>query len=79
MITSGHNPEWNGVKYKASYGGTGSPKIIASIESYLLKQLAAAATVAKIEEVDFAPTHITALGEVCWPEEDQGIGLSVFD
>src|SRR5271170_4041316 len=36
MITSSHNPaEWNGVKYKASYGGSGSPGIIASIESYL--------------------------------------------
>ncbi len=26
MITSSHNPaEWNGVKYKASYGGSGRP------------------------------------------------------
>ena len=42
MITSSHNPaEWNGVKYKASYGGSGSPAIIASIESYLEKPLAA--------------------------------------
>jgi phosphomannomutase len=40
MITSSHNPaEWNGVKYKASYGGSGSPAIIASIESYLGKPL----------------------------------------
>ncbi len=38
MITSSHNPaEWNGVKYKASYGGSGKPSIMASIESYLLK------------------------------------------
>src|SRR6202789_2925307 len=45
MITSSHNPaEWNGVKYKASYGGAGSPSIITSIESYLLKPLAKAAT-----------------------------------
>ena len=36
MITSSHNPaEWNGVKYKASYGGSGSPAIIAAIEGYL--------------------------------------------
>ena len=36
MITSSHNPaEWNGVKYKASYGGSGKPSIIAAIESYL--------------------------------------------
>ena len=33
MITSSHNPaEWNGVKYKASYGGSGKPSIIAAIE-----------------------------------------------
>ena len=36
MITSSHNPcNWNGVKYKASYGGSGSPAIMAAIESYL--------------------------------------------
>jgi len=62
MITSSHNPaEWNGVKYKASYGGAGSPGIIASIESYLLKPLVNAAVPAKIEEVDFAPSYIAAL------------------
>jgi phosphomannomutase len=57
MITSSHNPaEWNGVKYKASYGGAGNPKIIGLIESYLLKPVADAATPAKIEEVDFSGT-----------------------
>jgi alpha-D-glucose phosphate-specific phosphoglucomutase len=62
MITSSHNPaEWNGVKYKATYGGAGSPSIISSIESYLLKPLAVAETPGKIEEVDFAPTYIAAL------------------
>jgi phosphomannomutase len=36
MITSSHNPaEWNGVKYKAWYGGSGKPSIIAEIESFL--------------------------------------------
>ena len=62
MITSSHNPaEWNGVKYKASYGGAGNPKIITAIESYLLKPLADAATPGVIEEVDFAPTYVAAL------------------
>ena len=62
MITSSHNPaEWNGVKYKASYGGSGSPAIIASIESYLEKPLPLAATPAPIEEVDFSPPYIAAL------------------
>jgi phosphomannomutase len=62
MITSSHNPaEWNGVKYKASYGGSGSPKIIAAIEGYLDKPLVGALTPAKIEDVDFAPEYIAAL------------------
>src|SRR6202034_3681322 len=62
MITSSHNPaEWNGVKYKASYGGAGNPKIITAIESYLLKPLAEAKTPGVIEEVDFAPTYVAAL------------------
>ena len=62
MITSSHNPaEWNGVKYKASYGGSGKPSIIASIESYLGQPLAQASAPAKIEEVDFAPPYIAAL------------------
>jgi len=62
MITSSHNPaEWNGVKYKASYGGSGKPSQIAAIESYLLKPLALAAVPAKIEEMDFAPSYVAAL------------------
>ena len=62
MITSSHNPaEWNGVKYKASYGGSGKPSIIKSIESYLGEPLPAAAEPATIEEVDFAPPYVSAL------------------
>jgi phosphomannomutase len=62
MITSSHNPaEWNGVKYKASYGGSGSPSIIAAIEGYLEKPLVEAETAGKIEEVDFAPEYVAAL------------------
>ena len=36
MITSSHNPfNWNGVKYKASYGGSGTPAIMKAIEDEL--------------------------------------------
>jgi len=36
MITSSHNPfNWNGVKYKAWYGGSGTPAIMKSIEGEL--------------------------------------------
>ncbi|HEY5253332.1 MAG TPA: phosphoglucomutase/phosphomannomutase family protein [Acidobacteriaceae bacterium] len=59
MITSSHNPfQWNGVKFKASYGGSGKPSMIAAIESYLGKPLPQASTAAKIEHVDFLPAYI---------------------
>jgi len=62
MITSSHNPaEWNGVKYKASYGGSGKPSIMTSIESYLGKPLARAAKPSPIETVDFTPGYIAAI------------------
>lgn len=62
MITSSHNPaEWNGVKYKASYGGSGKPSIIAAIEGYLGVPLTQAEQAAPIETVDFLPPYIRAL------------------
>ncbi len=62
MITSSHNPaEWNGVKYKASYGGSGTPVIMTSIESYLNEPLRDADKKAKIEELSFNPPYVTAL------------------
>ena len=62
MITSSHNPaEWNGVKYKASYGGSGKPSIMTAIESYLDKPLAKSAMPAVIEEVDFNPEYVAAI------------------
>ena len=62
MITSSHNPaQWNGVKYKAWYGGSAKPSIIAEIESYLGKPVPRAAQPAPIEEVDFLPTYLAAI------------------
>src|ERR1700679_505997 len=62
MITSSHNPaQWNGVKYKAWYGGSGKPSIISEIESYLGKPVARAARPAAIEEVDFLPSYLKAI------------------
>jgi Phosphomannomutase len=62
MITSSHNPaDWNGVKYKASYGGSGLPSIMTSIEGYLGKPLAKSATPAAIEEVNFNPDYVAAI------------------
>jgi alpha-D-glucose phosphate-specific phosphoglucomutase len=62
MITSSHNPaEWNGVKYKASYGGSGKPSIISAIEGYLDEPLDLAPVAGKIEEVDFNSDYIAAI------------------
>jgi phosphomannomutase len=62
MITSSHNPaEWNGVKYKASYGGSGKPSIISAIEGYLDEPLDLAPIAGKIEEVDFNQDYIAAI------------------
>ncbi|MGA9060660.1 MAG: phosphoglucomutase/phosphomannomutase family protein, partial [Terracidiphilus sp.] len=62
MITASHNPaEWNGVKYKAWYGGSGKPSIMAAIESYLGKPVRRAHQPAPITEVDFLPTYLKAI------------------
>src|SRR5271155_4012174 len=40
MIPASHNPyRWNGMKYKASYGSSASPAIVAQIEDELKKVL----------------------------------------
>ena len=62
MITSSHNPyQWNGVKYKASYGGSGSPSIMAKIESCLGQPLRRAAHSASIVEEDFTSPYVEAI------------------
>ena len=62
MITSSHNPaQWNGVKYKAWYGGSGKPSIIAEIESFLGVPVEKTVQAATIEEVDFLPPYLKAI------------------
>jgi phosphomannomutase len=62
MITSSHNPaQWNGVKYKAWFGGSGSPAIIAEIETCLGAPVPKAPEPAAIEEVDFISPYMAAI------------------
>ncbi len=62
MITSSHNPaQWNGVKYKAWYGGSGSPSIISAIESYLGQPVPRPTQPAPITEIDFLPPYLQAI------------------
>jgi alpha-D-glucose phosphate-specific phosphoglucomutase len=62
MITSSHNPaQWNGVKYKGWYGGSGKPSMIAEIESRLGQSVPRTTKPAAIEEVDFMPPYLAGI------------------
>ena len=62
MITSSHNPwNWNGIKYKASYGGPGTPEIIQAIEAEVAGGAAPKGAPAKISDEDFKPAYVAAL------------------
>lgn len=62
MITSSHNPaQWNGVKYKGWYGGSGKPSMIAEIERCLGQPVPLSRRPAPIDEVDFLPPYLQAI------------------
>src|SRR5215831_12370978 len=62
MITSSHNPwNWNGVKFKATYGGSATPAIIAKIEANVHAGAMPKGEPAKIEEADFKPAYLEAI------------------
>jgi phosphomannomutase len=64
MITSSHNPaQWNGVKYKAYYGGSGSPAIMAEIATYLGLEPKKAHEPAAISAADFQTPYIEAISK----------------
>jgi phosphomannomutase len=76
MITSSHNPfQWNGVKYKGWYGGSGKPSMIAEIEQKLGAPLALAAAPAAIELVDFNTPYIDAISKFADLELIKASGL----
>jgi phosphomannomutase len=61
MITSSHNPgNWNGMKFKASFGGSATPAIMKAIEAEL-KGAPPLGQKAPIEEVDFKQAYIAAI------------------
>jgi phosphomannomutase len=62
MITSSHNPwSWNGVKFKATYGGSATPGIIRQIEDEVRAGSMPKGSLAEIEEVDFKAPYIEAV------------------
>src|SRR5271163_3733918 len=62
MITSSHNPwNWNGVKFKAKFGGSATPEIMKLIEEELGST--PRGREAKIEEVDLKPAYVEAVSQ----------------
>ncbi len=70
MVTASHNPSiWNGIKFKAPYGGSASPAIMKRIESYLPDSdpgdlRAKSQTAAQIERVDLVTPYLERLKEL---------------
>lgn len=62
VVTSSHNPwNWNGVKFKGKFGGSGTPSIMKGIEDELATGAMPNGQKAAIEEVDFKPAYIEAI------------------
>jgi phosphomannomutase len=62
MITSSHNPwNWNGVKFKGTFGGSATPDIMKKIEDELHAGAMPKGRAGKIEEVDLKPTYLQAI------------------
>ncbi len=65
MVTSSHNPwNWNGVKFKAKFGGSATPAVVKAIE----EELGSGPPhydggCAKIEEVDLKPAYVEAISQ----------------
>jgi phosphomannomutase len=62
MITSSHNPyNWNGMKFKAKFGGSATPAIMNAIEGELHAGATPRGTKAAIEEIDLKQPYIAAI------------------
>src|SRR5574340_997256 len=62
VITSSHNPwQWNGVKFKAKFGGSATPAIIQAIEAELRAGAMPRNHAAPVERVDFKKAYVEAI------------------
>jgi alpha-D-glucose phosphate-specific phosphoglucomutase len=62
MITSSHNPwNWNGVKFKAKFGGSATPAIMKQVEEELRGGAMPSGAKAAIDEADLKAPYIAAV------------------
>src|SRR5882724_7387768 len=63
VVTSSHNPwNWNGVKFKAKFGGSATPAIMKIIEQEVSAGSMPKGQAAPIKEVDLKPAYAEAIG-----------------
>ena len=75
MITASHNPpEYNGLKFKAAFGGSASPELVAEIESCVNRLEAEKAVIAKrplpasVEKYTPGPSYLDHVRQMLNPE-----------
>ena len=62
VVTSSHNPwNWNGVKFKAKFGGSATPAIMKVIEEEVGAGAMPKGSAASIKEVDLKPAYMEAV------------------
>jgi len=62
VVTSSHNPwNWNGVKFKGKFGGSGTPSIMKRIEDELAACAMPKGEKAAIDEVDLKKSYVNAI------------------
>src|SRR5436190_14121706 len=62
VITSSHNPwNWNGVKFKAKFGGSATPAIMKIIEQETAMGVMPKGNQAEIEDIDLKPAYVRAI------------------
>ena len=64
VITSSHNPwNWNGVKFKAKFGGSATPAIMKVIENEVRAGAMPSGQTASIDEVDLKPPYVERISQ----------------
>ena len=62
MVTSSHNPwNWNGVKFKAKFGGSATPAIMKVLEAELAVGAMPTGATAAIQEADFKTPYVQGI------------------
>jgi phosphomannomutase len=81
MVTASHNPyRWNGIKFKASYGGSAAPAIVKEIEKHLadsdhLSTSKSPCRTARIDTVDLISPYLERLKALVNLERIRSSGL----